>query len=125
MELRQFISDVLESIIVGVKEAESVAVDHGAIINPYKIQTEFGGNNLGRKTSTKIHGSQLVEFDIALTVEDSSGKDGGAQISVLSVGLGGKLSSSSHNSTVSRVKFAIPVVLQSVGGLKGDGESSL
>jgi hypothetical protein len=54
-------------------------------------------------TSAKI---PQVEFDIAVTVERIGIKGGGGNISVMSIGAGGKVESSTTDASVSNVKFS-------------------
>ena len=58
---------------------------------------------------------QEIEFDIALTVETGGTKNAGGQLTVMGVGVGGKAETSTRSSTISRVKFSVPVILPSAG----------
>ena len=119
MELREFISDVFASIIAGVSDAEAAAKEHGAVINPRGETTVYGrGGDMRTETKVKTYEHQSVDFDVALTVESSNSKDAGGKIAVMSAGLGGNVASSSKNSSVSRIKFSIPIILPSVGHVK-------
>ena len=53
---------------------------------------------------------QKVEFDVALTVSNTADASGKAGIKVFSVELGGGGSIAHEQSTVSRVKFTVPIV---------------
>ena len=56
------------------------------------------------------HHIQKVEFDVAVTVTDKNSSWGKAGIRIISIELGGELSKGTELSTVSRIKFAIPVI---------------
>ncbi len=104
MELKEFISSTLCQIIDGIKDAQE---KHDAFINPKQsrkgptkevyIQDEYG------KPITDI------SFDIAVTAEDKSDAEGGAKISVMSLGFGGKMSETNLSKTASRIQFEIPI----------------
>jgi hypothetical protein len=55
---------------------------------------------------------QRVTFDIAVTVVEEEGTEGKAGISVWSIGAGVKGKSESSSSIVSRIKFDIPIEIQ-------------
>lgn len=93
MDVKEFISEALTQIVDGVVDAQQQTKEKNAVIVPcYK--------NL-----------KTVTFDIAVTVIEGKETSGKAGISVWSIGagVGGKTESSS--STVSRIKFEIPLEL--------------
>jgi hypothetical protein len=55
--------------------------------------------------------STIVDFDIALTVEDSSKTTGGGGLKVAGIGANINGESSSKDTKVSRIQFSIPVLL--------------
>ena len=67
------------------------------------------------KTSREVYftdkgDNRTVEFDIAVSVEDTGDKQAGAKIKVLElIELGGSGSKKNKNSTVSRIKFGINI----------------
>jgi hypothetical protein len=83
MELKAFIKQSLIEIISGVDEAAS--------------QVE-------RDICFVHRNSENVQFDIAVTVENSKGKEGGIKVASL---LSGGMSSESKNSTISRLSFQL------------------
>ena len=83
MELKSFIKQSLIEIISGVDEAAS--------------QVE-------RDICFVHRNSENVQFDIAVTVENSKGKEGGIKVASL---LSGGMSSESKNSTISRLSFQL------------------
>jgi hypothetical protein len=93
MDVKDFVSDTLKQIIDGVVDAQEYAKEKDAVVVPYH---DYQKN---------------VSFDLAVTVVEGKETSGKAGISVWSIGagVGGKTESSS--STVSRIKFEIPIEL--------------
>lgn len=59
---------------------------------------------------TNTDGKRTVEFDIAVTAEDTTESNGKAGVKVMSfVEAGGNLAKGSRNSTVSRIQFGVRV----------------
>ncbi|HSX04715.1 MAG TPA: hypothetical protein VLG76_08315 [Rhabdochlamydiaceae bacterium] len=83
MELKNFIKHSLVEIISGVKEASS---------------------EIGRHISFVRKDAENVQFDIAVTIEDSKGKEGGIQVAKL---FSGGVNSETKNATISRVSFQL------------------
>lgn len=106
MQIEEFLAASLEQMIAGVKRAQSAAAAHGGVINP---QVESAKpTTLDFRSGTLI---QTVEFDLAVTASESQRTGGDAKagiISVLSASI--KAGSDSQLSTVSRIKFSIPVI---------------
>lgn len=59
----------------------------------------------------------IVEFDVAVEIGSSSSGAGGAGIMVAGIGIGGKKSSADRAQSVSRIRFAIPVLWPSQSNL--------
>lgn len=93
MDVKEFVSETLRQIVDGVVDAQRHTKEKNAVIVPY------------------YDSRKMVNFDVAVTVVEGKETTGKAGISVWSIGagLGGKTESSS--STVSRIKFDIPVDL--------------
>ena len=105
MDLKTFIAESLTQIAEGIKEAQKS--DSGAIFSP-RIGYTDGGKPLlsGNLVPTT---PQMVEFDVAVTVTKAdSGKGGKIGVSFLNIG--GEATSSSENSSTSRIRFEIPVI---------------
>ena len=109
MELREFISATLNQIIDGVKDAQ-VTVSNGGEINP-KIWMAQRGEAAKMKILESNGGKwiHLVDFDVAVTVVEATETKGGIGLVVGPVVLGSKGQSNAENSTVSRIKFQVPV----------------
>ncbi|RKY07893.1 MAG: hypothetical protein DRP56_05000 [Planctomycetota bacterium] len=93
MDLKEFVSETLRQVIEGVKEAQISAPGNGAVVAPYYDY---------RKT---------VEYDVAVTAVEGTEAGAKAGISVWSIGAGGNVKTESTNTTVSRIKFSIPLEL--------------
>ena len=110
MELREFVAVTLTQIVEGVKEAQTRSKDHGAQVNP-SLSTSA---ELAAKHGILIasgSAAQLVQFDVALTATEGTRTKGGIGVVVGVVALGSTGQSQAENSSVSRVKFSVPLVL--------------
>jgi hypothetical protein len=90
MELKQFVKNVLKDLVDAVEEARNESCR---------------GMNL-----TSSQDNRTVEFDIAVTVEDSIASSGKAGIKVFQIiEGGGNMSKELKNSEVSRIKFGVSI----------------
>jgi hypothetical protein len=109
MELKEFISNTLIQIVDGVKEAKEKC-EVGNNINP-KI-SRIGGDISKRSTRTDdFKVVQHVSFDVALTVEETEGSKEGVGVFIAAIGLGKENAESTQSSSVSRIKFEVPITL--------------
>jgi hypothetical protein len=115
MKLDEFITSSLKSIVKGIKDSQEDCKQNGALINPHigkwdmeKIETQYVKDEEGARRISK------VDFDIAVTASNSSETGGGAGINVYAMKLGGKISDTEKNETVSRIKFDVNIVFPSV-----------
>src|SRR5579872_6407528 len=107
MELREFVSETIIAIVDGVTNAitEMEAQRKIGRINPVWSPKE------GEKVDWSNY-TQPVEFDVAVTATDRLGTTGKGSIKIFNVGeLGADGSKSRERSTVSRIKFSIPISL--------------
>lgn len=108
MKLDEFVKEVLIEIVSGIRSAQ--AIEGGAFIVP----AGDGGHDYAKhprvSSSARIK-STIVDFDIALTVEDSSKAEGGGGLKVWGIGANVQGSVTSKDTTVSRIQFAIPILL--------------
>ena len=114
MELKQFISKALSSIVEGVVEAQTQSSKHGAFINPGGLmRTTSSISNDAIWDNRDNNFARLVNFDIGVTVEEGTQTD--AKIGVLSgmfnLGTGGK--SENKDLSAHRIQFSVPVLLPS------------
>ena len=110
MKLREFVSETLKEIIAGVKEAQKYAESERAWVSP-RLQTSGG------KTSVRyvVYGTacpiEQIEFDVAVTSTEGAATEAGVGVFVAAIGLGAKGKSDASNSSVSRIRFSVPLGL--------------
>lgn len=102
MDLKDFVSETLKQVILGVKDAQ--ASEGGENVNAENAGVPSGKNIFSAGTYGTF---TLVEFDVAISAE-SSGK-GGANLKVFGVGFEGV--GEHKGGTANRISFAIPVRL--------------
>jgi hypothetical protein len=108
MKLSEFVTEVLTEVISGVRAAQNQ--DGGAFVVP----SGDGGHDYAKHTRFYSGGrlkSTIVDFDIALTVEESSKGSGSGGLKVFGIGASAQGELASKDTTVSRVQFAIPLLL--------------
>jgi hypothetical protein len=108
MELREFVKAALVEVIAGIRDAQET--EFGAYIVPRSDGGHKYASNDRFSESARLK-STIVDFDIALTTEDSSSVGAGGGIKVLGVGAGVKGDKASRDMAVSRIQFAIPLLL--------------
>lgn len=113
MDLQEFVSETLKQIFDGVTDAQEDVKPSGGKINPGVVCVN--ASNVTTPVMTlKGEGyvpETKIDFDVALTITDTSGKAGKAGLSVWGMGAGVEAGSQTTNSTVSRVKFTVGVAL--------------
>lgn len=117
MELKSFVSQALSSIVEGVVEAQATASKHGASINPSGLMrsTQTVSTDAVWDNTTNNY-ARLVSFDVAVTVEEGTTTNAkiGVVAGILNLGAGG--ASANKEQAVSRIQFAVPVLLPVVAG---------
>ncbi len=96
MKLKEFIVETLEDVIAGVSEAQRLAQEYGARINPTYETTD--GNAFTKE----------IEFEIAVTVEKGS-KNGDSEVVVGMHAAGNGNASDSADTAVGHIIFSVPV----------------
>jgi len=110
MELQEFITLSITQIISGVKKAQEQNTTD-ARVNPSNLSL---GDGVTQKELYDFANDMLltrVEFDVAVTTEDTKGTKGGLGVFVGAVGLGTQGQSEARNSSISRLKFSVPIAL--------------
>ena len=122
MELKDFVSESIKQIIDGVNEAKRYAGENGGMINPRRwgwnstnVQAKFD-----RTTGAAI---ETIEFDVAVTAIDGTKTKGGIGVFMGAVGIGSQGQSENSHSSVSRLKFSVPVVLPVTDNPKDEQET--
>lgn len=106
MTLQEFVCDSMLQISNGVEQAKRENKGIGIAVKA------LGNQSLSCTAKDETAGF-LVEFDVALTVSAKGGKEMGGSITVASfLTGGGKKSSESESSSVSRLRFCVPIVFK-------------
>jgi hypothetical protein len=111
MNLEDFITEVLKQVISGVKNAQQHAKENGASINSkhlYRYSTPTG-MAINTDQATRKPMVEEIEFDVAVTASSQGNIKGGMGLFVSVAGIGYQAEKNTGNSTVSRIKFKIPV----------------
>jgi hypothetical protein len=95
MDLETFIAETLRQIVKGVRTAQEHQNCALALINE----------------TIKVDKSRLIEFDVALTVTEGSEAKAGIGVFSGVFGVGTQANTSAANSSVSRIKFSVPIIL--------------
>ena len=110
MDLQQFVAETLTQIVKGVRESQSIAKQSGAEVDPHLSMSVEHAEKQGLLIASGKY-AQLVQFDMALTVKAGTGTKGGIGVFVGPVTLGSSAQSNAENSSVSRIKFVVPLTL--------------
>lgn len=112
VELSEFISGTLTQLIDGIAKAQEHARKNNAMIIPSTMfYSDF--DKLSRtKDEDLVH---IVEFDIALAVEENKQLKGGIGIVVPEISMGYQGTIKKHKNINNRVQFSIPIILPSQG----------
>jgi len=107
MELREFVRSTLLEIVSGVTDAQKALDEEGstAVVNA------LAAGNLKVHSRRGLPLLQMIEFDVALTVTETTEKGIGGRLSIAAASIGTQRGASVENSEVSRVRFQVPVVL--------------
>lgn len=106
MELREFISTVLVSLVRGVEDAQRQLKDSKATINPLGIRSQIA---LEQNKETPEFTN--VEFEVALEVQIKGEQSGGVGVQMAIFRLGADGNNSESESQVNRLRFSVPVHL--------------
>jgi hypothetical protein len=100
MELRAFITETLQQICSGVKDAQSA--DGGDVIN-----AEGAGANSGN-LFTNVHGTfTRIDFDVAVSAESTGGGKGSIKV----FGVGAEGGGERKTAYANRITFSVPIRL--------------
>ena len=109
IELKDFIAETLTQIIEGVRTSQSLAKDD-------KTRAEIIPTSLPARADSQIVGASnvyinLIEFDIAVTATEGAKTDSKVGVLVTVIGAAVQGQTDVSSSTVSRIKFTLPVKL--------------
>lgn len=110
MDLKEFVAESLKEIVLGVREAQDGVMETDARIAP-QIK-HVPGNESASYWATKDtkEGFHTVVFDVAVAVQKNTGEKGEGTLRIPYFSIGGGVESSQENSTVSRLKFELPIL---------------
>lgn len=122
--LKEFVRDTLDQIIEATNEFAEKHKDSGASANPNIFLPDGSSLSDTDWTGGVAKGFGIiipVEFDVAVTEGEAEKADVSGGIKVLEVvRAGGGLQAETENSTVSRVKFKVPLKLSNLA--KGEDQ---
>lgn len=102
MDVKDFVTETLKQIIEGVREAQVHAAQNDAYVAREK---GYYGDPTGE---TK---EQDIAFDIAVTIQKSRDKEGAGGLKIPFIEAGGGINVTDANSSVSRIRFTVPIML--------------
>jgi hypothetical protein len=119
MELDEFVTTTLKSLIKAVNDTKEYSEANGAIINPIFMEREFDSKQEtsiwrkdgqdGRRSLTK------VEFDVAVSATNEAGNNVGGGLKIHIVNFGASSTNKESSQTSSRIKFSINIALPHQG----------
>jgi len=109
MKLEEFIAESINQIISGITKTHEHAKEKGAAVNP-RLERRTKKLSGGQTTVRAISPIHNVEFDVAVTTTEGKGTKGGFGVFVGPIGAGSQGQSQSSNTSMSRIKFSIPIV---------------
>ena len=110
MELKDFIKAAITDITEAVSELQD-ELDNGTVVNPTLPQGEDGKT---LQIDNEVRVIERLNFDVAVTISESAGIEGGAKASISIFGAKVGTESSTRTENVSRLTFSIPLVFPSV-----------
>ncbi len=114
MELKDFVTQTLVQIVAGVEEAQKLLKPKGAEVTPTLLGDTADQKKHGifmSGTSGTLQNVHMIEFDVAVTVVQDAAKKEGIGVFLGSIGMGTQNSSATENTSVSRIKFKLPITL--------------
>lgn len=105
MELKDFIKGAISDIAMAISELNSEMSTIGLTVNPMDESNTYNDCvRLNYDNDERM--VKDIEFNLSISVSESSETGGGIRINVLSAGMNKEFTSS----TVSTIRFSIPVV---------------
>ncbi len=115
MKLDKFVEESIKQVIAGVDAAKKYGDTHNAQVNPASASFSSQSETVVYCSNTGVP-IQQIEFDVAVTVTKGSSSTDDSEANVGEVSVAGNASTTeSKDSSVSRIKFTIPVLLPLAG----------
>ena len=109
MKLNEFVAETLREIIDGIAEAQKYYSAKGGSVNSGNmIYSTAEGSQIVDRHSGQL--GQMIEFDVAVTTTEGTETKGGIGVFAGAVGLGSQGKSDASNTSVSRIKFSVPIL---------------
>lgn len=122
MQLKDFLKDTLVQISQGIEEAHQDLKESGTLISPTYQRNGAYEQMVHTPDRSNYPTIQFIDFDVAVSASEEKGNTGGVGVSIASIQIGTKRTQEDVTSTVSRVKFQVPVFFKQ--HKSGEGESS-
>jgi len=113
MELKEFVSQSIQQIFEGVKQAQSQTKDINGMIAPSKLRMSDKEIPNHQSVIGYYHTTPIIsiDFDISVTTQDLTQDKTGAGIFVAALGIGGQIGSESFSNQLNKLRFSVPVIL--------------
>lgn len=110
MNIKDFVETTIVQIVEGVNSANVKLKDLGAIVTSKDVRPLREGTTYNTTTGDLVN---LIDFDVAITINEKDTTGGGAGIRIAGINIGGELKNEVNNQSLSRIKFSIPLTLLS------------
>jgi hypothetical protein len=109
MNLQEFVKGTLTQVVAGIREAQTSNPDGWAIAPEIDVNYDEAAKLKILLDDSSKQPIYLVEFDVAVTATEGKDTKGGIGVVAGIVNLGSQGASSESNSSISRVKFTVPI----------------
>ena len=113
MDLSEFITNTLVSLIKGVSKAQE-KIGGSAEINPVGIHLSETSGPTGRASGNRTP-IQNVDFDIVVEAREGTTTEGNIGVVTAMLSAGAKSEALNETSNANRIRFSIPIALPTKG----------
>lgn len=116
MDIKDFIKETLSQIVEGINEANQQMGSKGAFVASTDLweTPRLSKSDTYVKCNNKHQIVREIEFDVSITVSDSSKTEGEGRLQVLSLFRAeGGVENNTHASSMHKIKFSLPLALPS------------
>ena len=117
IKLADFVGETIKQIIDGVRSAQKHAEGSGATVNPSQVYPSQSNSPTDKMTLVMTgpgggaYFVPAVDFDVAVTTSEGTTTKGGVGVFVAPIAIGSQGQSDAKSTSLSRVRFTIPVSL--------------
>ena len=117
MELDEFITGSIKSIIKSINDSMEYAESNGAIVNPILMENDYDPKTSIWRKDRKDGRRFLttIDFDVAVNAINEEGNKVGGGIKIQVLNLGANTTTKESNQTSSRIKFSLNIALPHQG----------